>query len=174
MATRELLGYHINMENRQLKIVLEGPDCSGKSTIHKKLKKAYPNIDIVDRSFISDIVYAKKFSRDTYMGVPTYIYISYWTHWHANNLNTKIVLFTAKPETLAMRAFNKDEDFTRNRTFEATVAHLAKDDLAFKHYTKAMSTEFGFEYITVDTDLEQKVTMKTITNFIENCMKAYE
>lgn len=162
------------MENRQLKIILEGPDCSGKSTIHKKLKKAYPDIDIVDRSFISDIVYAKKFSRDMYMGVPIDTYISYWVHWHANNLNTKIVLFTAKPETLAVRALNKDESFARNRTFEAVIEHLAKDDAAFKHYTKAMSTKFGFEYITVDTDLTQKTTMESITAFINDCMKAYE
>lgn len=154
------------MEKKKLKFCLEGPDGSGKSTVHKMLKEVYPDLDIVDRSILSDIVYAKKFDRTEYMGVPIQTYLDYWKYWHKANVDLKIVLFTASPETLALRALDKKEDFCRNRTFEQIKDYLKLDDIAFQEEACKLYNEFGFEFTTVDTDRSTKDTFEQIKDFI--------
>lgn len=156
------------MKDKPLKIILEGPDGSGKSTIHKELKKLYPDLDIVDRSFVSDIVYAKKFNRTEYMGVPIQTYVDYWLYWHAANTNSCIVLFTATPETLATRALEKDEDFCRNRDFKQICEYLEKDDEAFKEVLQKVYKCFGFDFISIDTSsYDKEKTLDYIRNYID-------
>ena len=156
------------MKDKPLKIILEGPDGSGKSTIHKELKKLYPDLDIVDRSFVSDIVYAKKFNRTEYMGVPIQTYVDYWLYWHLANTNSCIVLFTATPETLAARALAKDEAFCRNRDFKQICEYLEKDDAAFKEVLQEVHKCFGFDFILVDTSsCDKEKTLDYIRDYID-------
>lgn len=154
------------MEKKKLKIALESCDCAGKSTLHKMLKEVYPDLDIVDRSILSDIVYAKKFNRTEYMGVPIQTYLDYWKYWHKANVDLKIVLFTASPETLALRALDKQEDFCRNRTFEQIRDYLEEDDISFHIEARKLYNEFDFEFIIVNTDRNIKDTLEQIKDFI--------
>lgn len=168
MATREFIGYTIIMETKQLKILLEGPDCSGKSTICEKLRVLYPDVEIVDRSIISDIVYAHKFKRQEYLGIPIDLYLNYWLHWHKNNRKSKIVLFTASPEVLAQRAMEKNEDFCRNRTFEQVVEHLDTDRQAFAYHTTKASELFGFPVLDINTETNDiDFNLQMIGDFID-------
>lgn len=156
------------MKDKPLKIILESCDCAGKTTAYKELKKLYPDLDIVDRSFISDIVYAKKFNRTEYMGVPIQTYIDYWLYWHSANTNSCIVLFTATPETLATRALAKDEAFCRNRDFKQICEYLEKDDAAFKEVLQEVHKCFGFDFILVDTSsCDKEKTLDYIRNYID-------
>lgn len=154
------------MGKKKLKIALDGVDGSGKSTVHKLLKEIYPDLDIVDRSILSDIVYAKKFKRTEYMGVPIQTYLDYWKYWHKVNVDLKIILFTATPATLALRALDKEEDFCRNRDFKQLMDYLQKDDISFHEEACKLYNEFGFEFIIVDTDRNIKDTLEQIKDFI--------
>ena len=150
------------------KLILEGPDCSGKTTIANILRKRYPNLEIVDRFFISDRVYAQKFNRDTYLGVPIVTYLEYWEQWHKNNMDVRIILCTAKNSTLAKRAIEKGESFCRNRTFEEVENYLATDNYAFISASNYVCERLDIPLLTVNTDNDIKFTLEKIEGFLHD------
>ena len=156
------------MKNKEkpLKIVLEGCDCSGKSTFYKELIKMYKNIEFMDRCLVSDIVYAEKFNRDIYLGIPIKTYIDFWKYWHKENVRLCHILFTASPETLAKRAIEKEEQFCRNRTYDQIQEYLYKDDIAFKRTTIELYKDWGFDFIEINTDEDYTLNMQKIVGYI--------
>lgn len=153
---------------KEKKLILEGCDCSGKSTIANILRERYPNLDIADRSFISDRVYAQKFNRQIYLGVPINTYLDYWEQWHKNNMDIRVVLFTAKASTLAERAFDKDESFCRNRTFEETEKYLQIDNHAFISAANFVCSRLDVPLLSINTDNSIENTLERIEAFIHD------
>lgn len=125
-------------------------------------------MDIADRSFISDRVYINKFNRKEYLGVSVKTYLDYWEEWHKNTLDVKVVLFTAKDDTLATRAIQKEEDFCRNRTYEQVRDYLAIDNKAFIDTSNEVCKRLGMPLLVVNTDNDINDTLKAIEDFINN------
>ena len=117
---------------------------------------------------MSDIVYAKKFNRDIYLGIPIKTYIDFWKYWHKENVRLCHILFTASLETLAKRAIEKEEQFCRNRTYEQIQEYLYKDDIAFKRTTIELYKDWGFDFIEIDTDENFDDNLKKIQEFIND------
>lgn len=157
------------MNKLKKKIIFEGADKSGKSSLAKELRLIYPDLDIADRSFISDRVYANKFNRTQYLGVDINTYLSYWEQFHANALDTSIILCVADKDTLAMRAIQHEEPFCRNRNYNQIKDFLEKDQIAFCNTTKAISLLYNFKVLEIDTSLLRKDECITkIKGFIDN------
>ena len=154
------------MEKLPLLIALEGPDCSGKSTIFKDLKEQYPQVNFVDRDIVSHIVYNRKFKRTTFKWVPVDIFESYWLYYHKYNETFCNVLFTADSRTLANRAFKKCEPFCENATFDEVQRMLEIDDYNFKKVTKMLNQAWGFPYIVINTDNAKDKNLDIIKDFI--------
>lgn len=153
---------------KEKKLVLEGVDCSGKSTIANILRQRYPKLDIADRSFISDRVYAQKFDRKEYLGVPIVTYLDYWEQWHKNNLDVRVILFTAKSSTLAKRAIEKGESFCRNRTFEEVEKYLQIDNYAFISAANYVCEKLKMPLLSINTDNPTEDTLNRIEVFIHD------
>ena len=67
-------------------IFIEGPDCSGKTTLYEMIhKETGYKWNIQDRSSLSMLVYAKLYKRDTFIEVER-------LHKELNDLNNKIVI----------------------------------------------------------------------------------
>ena len=156
------------VNKKPLKIVLEGCDCVGKSTFYKELIKLYPSIEFMDRCLVSDIVYAKKFKRDVYLGIPINTYIDFWKYWHMYNVRLCHILFVANPYTLAKRAIQKEEPFCRNRTFNQIKKYLYQDLVEFKECTRKLYYECSFDFIEIDTDEDFDNNLKKIQEFIND------
>lgn len=137
--------------SKPIKLIVEGPDGSGKSTLIDLMRPQYPEIEFADRAFISDRVYAYKFDRDTYLGVDICTYLSYWEQVHANNLDTRIILCLADADDLAKRAVQKDEEFCRNRTFEQVKQFLQKDMDEFEFWTRHIVERYKFPLMVLNT-----------------------
>ena len=87
-------------------IVLEGPDCSGKSTlfryIHNKTNFKY---NIIDRSFLSRYVYSKFYKRHD---------ASFWyekMHEEIKSLNTLIVILCPSEDVLLERLKSRGDEY---------------------------------------------------------------
>lgn len=154
--------------NDKLTLIFESPDGGGKSTLIKELHKRHPNLELVDRGFISDAVYAKKFNREHYEGVPVQTYTSYWAYWHAYNRITKIILCLPSIDTLVTRCFEKDEPFCKNKTAIQVRDLLEKDVQLFKDFTGSFSTRHEFDVLEVNTDEPIKDTLRKIEDFIND------
>ena len=111
-------------------IIFEGCDSSGKSSIMSLL---WNDLDmhkhhIFDRSFISDLVYAKKFNRSIYKGVPIGTYYNYWSNYYANNKNLKVILCTADEHILYNRCKAKNDPIIKDKTNTLAMLELLADD----------------------------------------------
>lgn len=144
------------------------PDCTGKSTIANILRQKYPNLDIADRSFISDRVYAEKFDRQEYLGVDIKTYLSYWEQFHKNNLDVRVIVFSAKSSTLAERAMKKNESFCRNRTFKEIEDYLSVDNFAFLSISEYVCDKLLLKKLVVNTDNTIEDTLERIEAFIHD------
>lgn len=154
------------MEKLPLLIALEGPDCSGKTTILKDLKELYPQVNFVDRDIVSHIVYNRKFKRTTFKWVPVDIFESYWLYYYKYNETFCNILFTADSKTLAKRAFRKCESFCENAAFDEVQRMLEIDDYNFKKVTKMLNQEWDFPYIVINTDNDKSKNLDIIKGFI--------
>ena len=155
------------MEKLPLLIALEGPDCSGKTTILKDLKELYPQVNFVDRDIVSHMVYNRKFKRTTFWWVPVDVFESYWLHYHKYNERFINILFTADSKTLAKRAFRKCESFCENTTFEEVQRMLEIDDYNFYQMTEKLYKEWGFNYIVINTDEPRETNLERLRKFID-------
>lgn len=153
---------------KEKKLVLEGADCSGKSTIANILRQRYPKLDIADRSFISDRVYAQKFNRQTYLGVPIVTYLDYWEQWHKNNLDVRVILFTAKASLLASRAIEKQEQFCRNRSPKDVENYLSIDNQAFISTANYVCERLQMPLLMINTNNTIENTLERIEAFIHD------
>ena len=157
------------MEYRDnLTVIFEAPDGGGKSTLIEELRKRHPNLELVDRSFVSDAVYSIKFRRETYEGIPVRIYVDYWAYWHKNNRDTRIVLCNPRTEVLAERCMVKNEPFCRNRTFEQVVEHLEIDRQEFINIAYTYASRMNMPIIEVDTEKSIEECIKEIEEFIND------
>lgn len=155
------------MENKEKKLIFEGADKSGKSTLVKILRQEYPNLDIADRSFISDRVFAKMFKRDRYLGVDITTYLNYWEQFHANMLDTRIVLVTCNLEQLAQRCMQAEEPFCRNRTFEQVKDYVRQEQIEFCNATQAIRLLYDFKTLELNTNYESiNESIKRVREFI--------
>ena len=130
------------MKGKRLKIVFEGPNCSGKSTLVEQCRKRWPDIEFADRSFISDRVYAVIFNRKKYLGVDIKIYLSFWEQTHANTLDTRIVLCIANTSDLVKRAYEKKEPFTKDKTEQEVFNYLDEEYFEFCFYTRRVAEKY--------------------------------
>lgn len=156
--------------NDTLTLIFESPDGGGKSTLIKELQKRHPNLELVDRGFISDAVYATKFHRDSYEGVPLQTYLRYWAYWHAANRDTRIILCIPSIDTLVTRCFEKEEPFCRNRTAIQVREILEQDANMFKEYTRNYINKYEFGLLEVNTDEPMEQTIKQIEDFIDDAI----
>lgn len=83
-------------------------------------------------------------------------------------MNVKVVLFTAKNDTLATRAIQKEEDFCRNRTFKQVRDYLAIDNKAFIDTSNEVCGRLDMPLLIVHTDKDIKDTLKEIEDFIND------
>lgn len=154
--------------DKPLKIILEGCDKSGKSTLAELCRKEFPDIEFADRSFISDRVYAYLFDRDTYLGVDITTYLSYWEQVHKNNLDTRIILCEADIDDLVQRSIAASEPFCRNRTPEQVAQYLDKHKQEFHFWTMHVTETRKFPRMRLNTSkysIEQ--CMERIREFIK-------
>lgn len=116
-----------------MRIMLDGPDCVGKSTITEKLAnsigcnivrltyngdrslRAYYQMMAVDnvihdRSFISEIIYPKYFGRACRLDFDDEKYL----HNMIDNLSIKVIILTASPETLEKRMRSRGDEHINN------------------------------------------------------------
>lgn len=92
-------------------ICIEGPDCSGKTTLYNKLHKttnfAY---NIQDRSFLSMYVHSKFYNRDD---------VSFWydkLHENLKALNTLYVVIVPNESVLIERLKNRGDEFQNEKS----------------------------------------------------------
>ena len=132
-----------------MRIILDGPDCVGKSTITEKLAnslgcnivrltyngdrslKAYYQMMTVDnvvhdRSFISEIIYPKYFGRACRLDFDYEKYL----HKLIDNLSIKLIILTASPETLEKRMRSRGDDYINN------IDKLAKINRDYLEYAR--------------------------------------
>lgn len=153
--------------NKPLKIMLEGCDKTGKSTLHKLLKEEYPDIDIVDRSILSDIVFNKLFNRSTYMGVPVDIYENYWLYFHKENTDSRVILFLTDTNILVERSKKFNEPFCKNRTDEQLFNYIDNEQKEFvRSLAKYRQWFTGMLYVDTTKDTIEE-TLKKIKAFID-------
>lgn len=141
-------------------------DGSGKSTLIKELSNLYSELDVQDRGFISDQVYAKKFNRTQYEGVDLDTYLKYWKQWHKFNRDVVIVLCQPSITILANRCIEKKESFCRNRDYESLVNYLSKDAASFNIETSEVCESYNFPLLILDTSLTIGNCIKQIEEFI--------
>lgn len=156
------------MYNDKVTLVFEGPDGSGKSSIIKVLKEQCPELDLADRGFISDKVYADKFNRDNYDGIPVDIYVDYWANWHKFNRDTRIVFCHASKNTLARRCVQKNESFARNRSFTELQDYIEEDRQRFIEVTTEYIRKFKLPCVIINTDENIDVCIQKIKDFIND------
>jgi thymidylate kinase len=157
--------------NDKLTLIFEGPDGCGKSTLIKRLKdnNYLGYIDIVDRGFISDRVYANKFNRTEQDGVPINTYLYYWEIWHKANRDTRIILCDADSLTLATRCKEKNDELCRNRTLEETEEILKNDRNSFRLTTDFICSEYKFPVLKLDTVANTEIEcIEQIGDFIRD------
>ena len=86
------------------RLVLEGPDLSGKSSLYRGIHKhSGYRWNIQDRSFLSMLVYAKMYGRDTGLHAK-----GLWSE--LTNLNNRIVLLLPPEETVIRRFAKRGDD----------------------------------------------------------------
>lgn len=156
-------------DSKQLLLIWESVDGGGKDTLILELTKLdkFKNIKMLNRSTISERVYAIKFNRDTVDGIPLQIQTSYWEYYFKSHYNTKIILCNPRVEVLAKRCIEKQEDFCRNRTFEQLVDYLNKDRILFEAISKNVAYQYGFDLLELNTENSINDCIKTIEDFIK-------
>lgn len=96
-------------------LILEGPDCSGKSTLHREIhKKTDYCWNIQDRSFLSMLIYAKQYGRETSLHARRL-----WTE--LNHLNNRIVLLLPTYEIILNRYKIRGDDILDEERLERVV-----------------------------------------------------
>ena len=68
-------------------------DGSGKSSLIQKLKSLtnFKDVEIKDRSIISEKVYAVKLKREETDGIPVNIHTTYWAYYFKSHYDTRII-----------------------------------------------------------------------------------
>jgi len=153
---------------KEKKIILEGPDGSGKTTLANILRQKYPALDIADRSFISDRVYIQKFERTEYLGVDSKTYLSYWEQFHKNNLNVKVVLCIADEKVLYERCLAKNDPIVKDMSKDLAKLALIADMNLFINWSHEVCTRLNMPLLIVHTDKDIKDTLKEIEDFIND------
>jgi hypothetical protein len=99
-----MLGFPINV------IAIEGPDCSGKTTLYGKIhKKTDFKWNIRDRSFLSTLCYARQFGRDTHQPRQGLLR-------ELSNLNNRIIVVLPPEEIIKDRLRSRGDDFQDERS----------------------------------------------------------
>ncbi len=92
------------MKNPINKIILEGPDLSGKTTLYNRLHRATDfKWNIQDRSALSMLVYAKLYNRPEFMHVER-------LNSEINNLNNQIVILLPDWEVIVNRFYQRGDE----------------------------------------------------------------
>ena len=137
------------MKQDKTVLIFEGPDKSGKDTLIDILRFECPEVTTVNRQFISDEVYAKKFNRGIYLNVPIDIYLAYWSNYYKNFANTAIVLCIADVNTLVQRCLSANDPLCKSKSIEQVHKELENDLEAFKKTTNKYKDMF--KILIVDT-----------------------
>lgn len=87
-------------------IILEGPDCSGKSSLYSTLNKAtHFKRNIKDRSFLSTLCYARLYDRDTVEELRESLYEELC------DINNYLIVLLPSVETLTQRLSSRGDDY---------------------------------------------------------------
>lgn len=134
-------------------VLVEGPDCSGKTSLMTELwkDKDLSQFYIYDRWIISDEVYAKKFKRKFYKNVDIDTYLSYHKQRTSSLPNLKIIHCTADAYTLADRCILKNDPLVEGKTYETIVKELASDRLNFDYCIHRFCEDYNIQLLEIDT-----------------------
>lgn len=87
-------------------VILEGPDCSGKSSLYSTLNKATQyKRNIKDRSFLSTLCYARLYERDAVTELRESLYEELC------DMNNYLIVLLPSSETLVQRLLHRGDDF---------------------------------------------------------------
>lgn len=162
------------METKQYKenllLLFESADGGGKDTLIDNLQsmEQFKNIEMKNRSTISERIYADKFRRDKIQGMPVNVVTTYWEYWFEANKDTRIILCNPSSRVLAARCIEKNEPFCRNRTFEQVVDYIEKDRQDFYDVSNAIAKLHNFDILVLDTNKSIPECIEQIEEFIED------
>ena len=129
-------------------LILEGPDCSGKTTLYRGIHKATGfKWNILDRSFLSMLVYAKMYGRDTGLHAQ-----GLWSE--LTNLNNRFVLMLPSYDAVIERYKVRGDDIQDETTLEKVVDLFGDHDWlgSFPNVTLLDNTEVGLSALEDDVD----------------------
>lgn len=155
---------------KNLLLLFEGADGSGKDTLINILKSIpqFKNVEMKNRSTISEKVFAAKFNRQCIDGIPVYINTSYWEYYFKAHYDTRIILCNPNADTLALRCISKNDPIVGNKTYDELVEHLQEDKRAFEETSKAVAKKYDFKLLDLDTNKTIDECLDIIEGFIED------
>ncbi len=129
-------------------LVIEGPDCAGKTTLYRGLHKASGfRWNILDRSFLSMLVYAKMYSRDTGLHAQ-----GLWSE--LTNMNNRFVLMLPSYAAVVERYKVRGDDIQNEHTLEKVVDLFGDHDWlsSFPNVTLLDNSDVGLSALEDDVD----------------------